>query len=75
MIRDIVIAGFVLAVDIIIFPYACDIIDSLFAVQVTINGELTGTSLIFARVLPFAMIFAIGYGFIQKLIGNNQQVG
>jgi len=76
MLKTFVIAALVLAIDILIYPYACDIIDSLVNATTGLNASfgitMSATSVFFYRILPFVLIFVIGYGFISKVTGRGE---
>lgn len=76
MLKTFVVAALVLAIDILIYPYACDIIDSLVNATTGLNTEfgitMSATSVFFYRILPFVLIFVIGYGFISKVTGRGE---
>ena len=76
MLKTFVVAALVLAIDILIYPYACDIIDSLVNATTGLNNSfgitMSATSVFFYRILPFVLIFVIGYGFISKVTGRGE---
>lgn len=67
----IILALFVLGIDITLYPYVCDVLDSIIEVGTIINGTPEGITLIFYRALPFVLIFGILFAFIYKLIHRN----